>query len=245
MVPVLLYSGGLDSFVLGCDMCRNPFRYGIDSPPILFHFTARDPVHQHCTRLVMEKQSPFLQKVAVENHTLFKEFSVPRPIVVPFDDFIFTGDPNVPQPEVVAWNRESAQNGVTPSRNLIFLSICSNWAASVGSNQIFAAFMMTPARWGRWDQDDPDERSDDNPAFVEAFNQMGEVGGIFPNMTLETPFLEYRQTKSDIIRLGRSLGVPFDLTYSCVWQAPVPCEQCAACLVRGAAFKEVGEADAG
>lgn len=46
---------------------------------------------------------------------------------------------------------------------------------------------------------------------------------------LATPFLEAR--KPDIVALAESLGVPFDLTYSCE-AGPVPCGSCASCRDR-------------
>jgi len=51
--------------------------------------------------------------------------------------------------------------------------------------------------------------------------------------------------KADVIRLGRSLGVPFELTLSCMQpKNGRHCGRCSKCRERIEAFREAGENDA-
>lgn len=82
---------------------------------------------------------------------------------------------------------------------------------------------------------------DARPVF---FNIMGKALslGLDRKIDIEAPFLEMH--KSDVIRLGRSREVPFDLTLSCM--QPVDgrhCRACSKCRERRDAFREAGVED--
>lgn len=237
MRPVILYSGGIDSLVLTTDIIRNPFRYGYDNSPspVLVHFTALDSVHSYCTTLVRKKQLPYLRSIQ------YPEFAPVELKVIDADPLIFTEAPTEPQPEIVLWDYRSAAQGMTPARNLIFLSIAFNYAASIQSDHVYAAFQMGRDRWARLENDSAMETSDDNPLFIKAFNALAEVGGILPTQRLIAPFIDARMSKAGIILLGLSHSVPFDKTYSCVWSAPTPCGACAACTAYARACAELGK----
>jgi len=61
------------------------------------------------------------------------------------------------------------------------------------------------------------------------------------NLRLLTPFLN--KDKASIMRIGLKLGVPFENTWSCSVSVKKHCGQCADCIARKLAFKEVGFAD--
>lgn len=50
-------------------------------------------------------------------------------------------------------------------------------------------------------------------------------------------------TKAEIVKLGCSLGVPFELTWSCLNAGEQPCRECIQCKTRQAAFQEAGVVD--
>jgi 7-cyano-7-deazaguanine synthase len=58
---------------------------------------------------------------------------------------------------------------------------------------------------------------------------------------LITPFLHL--TKSDILRTGMRLGVPYEHTWSCYQNEDEACGRCGACHFRKAAFAEIGMQD--
>src|SRR5258705_2097109 len=87
----------------------------------------------------------------------------------------------------------------------------------------------------------PDCRID----YIEAYEGMANLAtraGVegAARVKIHTPLL--RLSKAEIVKLGRELGVPFGLTYSCYDPAPDgrPCGQCDACLLRCKGFEEAG-----
>jgi 7-cyano-7-deazaguanine synthase len=66
--------------------------------------------------------------------------------------------------------------------------------------------------------------------------------GLAHGVTIDTPFASMH--KSEVIRLGVELGVPFELTLSCMNpQRQFHCGQCSKCRERRDAFVEAGVAD--
>jgi 7-cyano-7-deazaguanine synthase len=65
------------------------------------------------------------------------------------------------------------------------------------------------------------------------------------HVTLETPLVG--TPKTEVLRLGEALDVPWELTYSCYEATdvdnPQPCGSCPACIERAEAFEEAGVAD--
>jgi 7-cyano-7-deazaguanine synthase len=81
-------------------------------------------------------------------------------------------------------------------------------------------------------------------ATAEFFAQMARVlsTGLATPIAVETPFASMH--KSDVVRLGMELGVPFELTLSCM--QPVEgrhCGRCSKCRERRDAFREAGMED--
>ena len=86
---------------------------------------------------------------------------------------------------------------------------------------------------------------DCRPEFYHAFRRMVSVGtkvGIEKReIKIETQLI--RKTKAKIIRLGKQLGVPFALTWSCYRGGRIPCDKCDSCYYRAKGFKEAGIKD--
>jgi len=55
---------------------------------------------------------------------------------------------------------------------------------------------------------------------------------------LMTPLI--KMTKSEIIKLGRKLGAPLDITWSCYAGGKKPCGVCDSCVIRNKGFSEAG-----
>jgi 7-cyano-7-deazaguanine synthase len=83
---------------------------------------------------------------------------------------------------------------------------------------------------------------DATPQFFETMARALALGLHAP-ISIEAPFAE--MTKADVIRRGRSLGVPFELTLSCMQPSNGRhCGRCSKCRERIDAFREAGENDA-
>jgi 7-cyano-7-deazaguanine synthase len=141
-------------------------------------------------------------------------------------------------------SRSTAQMGTgipityVPARNTIFLSFALAWAEVLGASDIFIGVNAL----------DYSGYPDCRPEFIEAYERMANLAtraGVegSTRLRIHTPLL--RLTKSEIVKLGQELGVPFGLTFSCYDPdaAGQPCGQCDACLLRSKGFEEAGIAD--
>src|SRR6476646_3306753 len=82
---------------------------------------------------------------------------------------------------------------------------------------------------------------DANATFFEAFARGLSIGLATP-IEIEAPFAALH--KADVIRLGRELGVPRELTLSCMQPVNgLHCGQCSKCRERRDAFAEAGIED--
>lgn len=82
---------------------------------------------------------------------------------------------------------------------------------------------------------------DASPAFFEAMGRALSIG-LKSSIRIEAPFAAMR--KSDVIRRGRALGVPLQLTLSCMQpDRGLHCGRCSKCRERRDGFREAGEPD--
>jgi len=145
-------------------------------------------------------------------------------------------DKNSPLPKVSG--DEGAKNipaTYVPARNIIFLSFALSFAEAVGARQIFI---------GAHSQDYsgyPDCR----PEFFQAFDQValrGTKAGVQGHrISIRRPLVKMDKTR--IILLGKKLGVPFELTWSCYKGGARPCGKCDSCYFRARGFIKAGLSD--
>jgi len=131
--------------------------------------------------------------------------------------------------------KSSIPSTYVPGRNIIFLSFALSFAESIGAERIFI---------GAHSQDYsgyPDCRPEFYRAFKKVISSGTKRGIEKKEIKISTP-LVYK-TKAQIIHLGRRLGVPFSLTWSCYEGARVPCGKCDSCYYRMKGFREVGIKD--
>jgi 7-cyano-7-deazaguanine synthase len=82
---------------------------------------------------------------------------------------------------------------------------------------------------------------DATPQFFDAMAGALSTGLATP-ISIEAPFA--RLHKSDVIRLGREIGVPLELTLSCMQSRnALHCGRCSKCRERIEAFKQAGVSD--
>lgn len=119
---------------------------------------------------------------------------------------------------------------IVPFRNAIFLSVAVSYAASICANKIF---------YGAQGSDEP-FYPDCRREFYKAFETAACLG-TGTEMSIEAPFSG--RPKSEMLRVGAELGVPFDLTWSCYFNGLKHCGKCESCVNRKRAFKELGISD--
>lgn len=76
--------------------------------------------------------------------------------------------------------------------------------------------------------------------FVAAMKAAIRIG-TYEKIKLVAPFL--CQKKSDVVKVGIELNVPYELTWSCYAGGDKPCGQCATCIDRARAFELNGVKD--
>jgi 7-cyano-7-deazaguanine synthase len=119
---------------------------------------------------------------------------------------------------------------IVPFRNAIFLSVAVSYAASIGANKIF---------YGAQGSDEP-FYPDCRREFYKAFETAACLG-TGAEVSVEAPFSG--KPKSETIRIGAELGVPFELTWSCYFNGLKHCGKCESCVNRKKAFSEAGVSD--
>ena len=119
-----------------------------------------------------------------------------------------------------------------PARNIIFLSFAFSFAETLGDSAVFIGVHSY----------DYSGYPDCRPEFYRAFERMVKVGtksGVEGrNINIFTPLIN--KTKSEIIREGMRLKVPFELTWSCYKGGKSPCNKCDSCYYRAKGFRELG-----
>jgi len=121
------------------------------------------------------------------------------------------------------YTEESMKSTVVPNRNMIFLSIATGHALSIKAEQIaYAAHSGDHAIY-------PDCRNE----FADAMAVAIELAD-WEKVALIRPFVNW--TKSDIVRRGSELGVPFAQTWSCYKGGDLHCGRCGTCIERREAF---------
>lgn len=129
---------------------------------------------------------------------------------------------------------ESMAATVVPNRNAIMLDIAVAVAIAVRADAVaFGAHAGDHTIY-------PDCR----PEFVERFArsvQTANEGLLVPGFQVLAPFLTL--TKTDIVRVGEALAVPFARTWSCYRGEGVHCGTCGTCTERRKAFRDNGIAD--
>ena len=142
-----------------------------------------------------------------------------------------TGDIVVPEVPEIAEHYETLKQTVVPNRNAIMLSIAYANAINIGADIVAYGAHFS-------DRDVyPDCRIEFVKMLNDAFNE-GNWSKRSDNTKPEiiAPFINMQ--KSEIVRIGNKLKVPFQETWSCYKGEDVQCGVCSSCRERKRAFKE-------
>jgi 7-cyano-7-deazaguanine synthase len=122
-----------------------------------------------------------------------------------------------------------------PARNLIFLSFALSFAESQRSEAIFiGANQIDYSGY-------PDCRAEFYKALKSVVKKGTKSGVEGRPIRILAPLIN--RTKTQIIRLGIRLGLPYKLTWSCYRGGKRPCGKCDSCLLRAKGFETVGIKD--
>jgi len=211
---LILLSGGMDSATLLWE-AKKKFK---DVYVISFDYGQKHIIELKYAKMLGELadvKEHFIVKIP---H--YKEISFHSPLLMVSDKEI----PKESYPEDVPIT-------YVPMRNLTFLAIASGIADELGIENIGIAVHAVDAPY-------PDCR----PEFIASAEAAINAGSSFVVKTKKrihvyAPFLGF--SKKDIAILGKSLGVPFDKTYSCYEGTEPPCGECATCIQRKEALEGI------
>ena len=122
-----------------------------------------------------------------------------------------------------------------PGRNIIFLSFALSYAEVMGAKAIFIG--ANAIDYSGY----PDCRPQFFKAFVKAAALGTKRGSEGRPVKILTPLIN--KTKSEIIKLGIRLGVPYGFTWSCYKGGKFPCGKCDSCRFRAKGFNDAGLKD--
>ncbi|MEW5702566.1 MAG: 7-cyano-7-deazaguanine synthase QueC [Candidatus Zixiibacteriota bacterium] len=223
---VVLLSGGLDSAV-ALAICRSE---GYITNALTIDYGQRHRV-----------EITAAQRIAAA-------LGVARHIILPVDLTLWggsalTADLPVPSRRTRTEIGDDIPVTYVPARNTIFLALAMGWAETLETGDIFiGAHALDYSGY-------PDCRPEYFAAFEALANRATRSGAQRTlSWHVHTPLLH--RTKSAIVRRGLDLGVPFGLTSSCYQpvdagdsQSVLACGVCDACVLRRAAFAELGVVD--
>jgi 7-cyano-7-deazaguanine synthase len=213
---IVLFSGGLDPTV----MLAMALSQGRDCFALSFDYGQRHKIELNAAAAIC------------------KHYNVPHGIIKittqAFEMSSLVSSLKVPKNRTKTEIGSGIPNTYVPARNTIFLSYAVAQAELLNAEEI---------HYGPNALDNipyPDCR----PAFVEAYQKLIDVAtkqavnGKAPKLV--TPFIHWDKQK--IVRKGRELNVPFELTFSCYDPLPdsTPCKTCDACVLRSEALNEKG-----
>lgn len=122
-----------------------------------------------------------------------------------------------------------------PARNTIFLSFALAYAEAIGASRVDIG--VNALDYSGY----PDCRPDYIEAMRSVFRLGTKQGREGDPIEIVTPLIDLKKTQ--IVQLGDRLGVPWAKTWSCYADGTVPCCSCDSCLLRAAAFAELGTID--
>lgn len=205
------------------------FSGGIDSTTLLFWASKQFDV----SALTFDYGSKHNKREQAAAKEITNRLKIPRIVVkLPFVNEFFKSNllrsgGDIPEGH---YQDSTMRSTVVPFRNGIILSIAVGYAESIGAKTVlYAAHAGDHAIY-------PDCR----PGFLKAISEAAHHG-TYLKVEIKDPFIN--MTKAEIVALGKDLGVPFELTYSCYRGGKVHCGKCGTCVERKEAFQLSGIPD--
>lgn len=117
-----------------------------------------------------------------------------------------------------------AEDMYLPYRNILFLSLASAYAQSMGIKDVFTAFINS-------------NHAKEIDCSMDFFTKLESLLFEFGSTRINMPFRN--MTKTEVAKLGLELGAPIEMTYSCQVNAHMPCGACPNCVDRIVAINNI------
>lgn len=164
-----------------------------------------------------------IEYLAEHNTTVKHDVINVKPIFAHINSSALT-NPDISVPNC-HYTEDIAKITVVPNRNMILMSVAVGIAASRGLSKVMYAahagdFSIYP---------------DCRPEFLESLQKTVVFSTLWHPVEIEAPYISMK--KSDIVRTGIKLGVPYQFTRSCYNAGEQSCGTCPTCIERLEAFK--------
>lgn len=137
--------------------------------------------------------------------------------------------------EQIKANEDGRVDTYVPFRNGLLLSIATAYADSLFPNEEVEIYYGAHA-----DDACGNAYADCTPEFAEAIDRAINLG-TYNKIRVERPLIN--MNKSEVVKTGLSLNVPYELTWSCYEGGEKACGECGTCIDRLRAFKDNGVED--
>jgi len=212
---IIIVSGGMDSVTLLHYLIKKK-----QMTPALLTFVYNQ---KHKKEIVYAKEQASLLKCT--NH-LVLDLSLLKPL---FSSSSLVSS-HIQVPGMTEVTGDPQPSTYVPNRNMIFLSLAVAYAENFGVSDIYYGAQKHD-EYGYWDT-----TSD----FLELLNHVYGLNRKI-KVQVKAPFINY--SKTDILKLGISLGVDYSKTWSCYNGESLACGVCPTCAERLKAFFNSGIKD--
>ncbi|MBQ5317322.1 MAG: 7-cyano-7-deazaguanine synthase QueC [Oscillospiraceae bacterium] len=218
MKALVLSSGGVDSTTLLAEACEE---YGREN------VTALSLYYGQKHKKELEASAAVAEYYGVEH--IVSDLSV---IFAYSDCTLLEGRGDIPHESYAEQLEKTDGSPVStyvPFRNGLFLSAAASIALSKECGVLMYGAHSDDAAGNAY--------PDCSTEFVEAMDRAINLGS-GGELTVRAPFAGVNKT--EVVRRGKALGVPYQLTWSCYEGGDKPCGRCATCIDRIKAFRANG-----
>jgi 7-cyano-7-deazaguanine synthase len=214
MKAIAVLSGGLD-----CTVATSAYAKDYDIHAITFNYGQKSFKQElKASKAICKKMNwthevidlPWLAKISTSSLNTSEE--IPKLKEEELDD--------------LKKSKASASSVWVPARNMVFTSIATSYAESIGAEIIIVG----------WDAEEAATFPDNSKEFLNAFNELIETGSP-DKIRIEAPAIDLN--KEEIVELGMKVGAPMELSYSCYAGREKHCGVCESCMRRKRAFKKL------
>jgi len=206
---VIILSGGLDSTVLTYYLKDK----GYNLSAISFNYGQKHVKELECAlKTVIKLHLPYYEVIDIS--TPMKQLKGSSALLNP--------EIKMPQEHYTHSNQKQT---VVPNRNMIMLSFAIGYAEAHKIKKVFYAAH----------KNDYTIYPDCRPEFVKVLN-LASQKATYAKVEILAPFTN--KLKSDLVKIGYNLNIPFEDTWSCYEGKDKACGKCGTCQERLEAFKK-------
>ena len=215
---ISVLSGGLD-----CTVATSVYAKDYEIHAITFDYG------QKSFKRELEASKEICEKMGFEHHV------IDLPWLAQISNSSLNTDEDIPEInedelDNLEKSKETADSVWVPARNMVFTSIATSFAESIGAEIIIVG----------WDAEEAATFPDNSKEFMNAFNELIRIGSP-GNIRIEAPAIDLN--KEEIVKLGLKFDAPMELSYSCYAGRQKHCGICESCMRRKRAFKKLGIKD--